>query len=172
MFNFKPGIKYLPTSIVLIVFSLLLGSCKKEKLPAVIPAQTIKNISYGSDALQKMDVYLPAGRSVLSTKVIILIHGGAWSSGDKTDFDAYVDTLKRRIPDYAIFNINYRLATGTSNFFPSQENDVKAAVEFIVNKSAEYYVSQKIVLLGASAGGHLALLQGYKYASLAQRNQQ
>ena len=165
MFNFNTSIKYLPTWIVLFVFSVLLGSCKKEKLPAVIPAQTVKNISYGSDALQKMDLYLPAGRSVLSTKVIVLIHGGAWSSGDKTDFDAYVDTLKRRIPDYAIFNINYRLATGTSNFFPSQENDVKAALEFIVNKSAEYYVSQKIVLLGASAGGHLALLQGFKYAS-------
>ena len=168
MFNFKTGMKYLPTCIVLIVFSLLLGSCKKDKLPVVIPAQTVKNIAYGSDALQKMDVYLPAGRSVLSTKVIVLIHGGAWSSGDKTDFDAYVDTLKRRIPNYAIFNINYRLSTGTSNFFPSQENDVKAAVEFILNKSAEYYVSQKIVLLGASAGGHLALLQGYKYASLVQ----
>ena len=129
----------------------------------VIPSQTIKNVSYGSDSQQMIDMYLPAGRNTATTKVMIMIHGGAWSSGDKSDFDAYVDTLKKRLPDYAIFNINYRLATGTSNFFPSQENDVKAAVEFIASKSAEYYISQKIVLLGASAGGHLALLQGYKY---------
>ena len=168
MFPIPDSRKYLSYLFILPFCLLIITSCKKEKLPSVIPAQTIKNISYGSDALQKMDVYLPAGRSVLTTKVIVLIHGGAWSSGDKADFDAYVDTLKRRIPDYAILNINYRLGTGTSNFFPSQENDVKAALEFIVNKSAEYYVSQKIVLLGASAGGHLALLQGYKYASLVQ----
>ena len=35
---------------------------------------------------------------------------------------------------YAIFNINYRLATGISNYFPTQENDVKAAIEFIYGK--------------------------------------
>ena len=66
------------------------------------------------------------------------------------------------MPDYAIFNINYRLATTAGNFFPTQENDVKAAFDFIVSKSGEYKISQKIVLLGGSAGGHLALLQGYK----------
>ncbi len=112
-----------------------------------------------------MDVYLPAGRSAHNTKVIILIHGGAWATGDKTDFTAYVDTLKRRLPGYAIFNINYRLATAAGNFFPTQENDVKAAFDFIVSKSGEYKISQKIVLLGGSAGGHLALLQGYKQQS-------
>jgi acetyl esterase/lipase len=129
------------------------------------PAQTFLNVGYGTDALQKMDVYLPAGRSSATTKTIILIHGGAWASGDKADFDAYVDTLKKRQPDYAIFNINYRLAGAGGNLFPTQENDVKAAFDFIVSKSAEYKISQKFVLLGASAGGHLALLQGYKQSS-------
>jgi len=96
---------------------------------------------------------------------MIMIHGGAWSSGDKTDFNDYVDTIKKRQPDYAIFNINYRLALSSTTTFPAQENDVKSAVEFIFSKLSEYHVSQKIVLLGASAGGHLALLQGYKYTT-------
>ena len=130
-----------------------------------LPAQTIMDVPYGSDGQQKMDVYLPAGRSTATTKVMIMIHGGAWSSGDKTDFNSYVDTIKKRQPDYAIFNINYRLSTGTTNTFPAQEMDVKAAVEFIATKLSEYHISQKFVLLGASAGGHLALLQGYKYSS-------
>jgi acetyl esterase/lipase len=156
--------RYLP--LLCFVFFI---SCQKENTggnnnPAVT-AETSLNVAYGTDAQQKMDVYLPAGRSTSSTKAIILIHGGAWSSGDKTDFNAYVDTLKKRQPDYAIFNINYRLATVTSNFFPTQENDVKAAFDFIVSKTNEYKISQKIVLLGGSAGGHLALLQGYKYSS-------
>jgi acetyl esterase/lipase len=147
---------------IFLVFTLLLFvfvACKKD----VLPEQTLLNVAYGGDANQKMDIYLPEGRNSSSTKVMVLIHGGAWSSGDKSDFTAYVDTLKRRLPDYAIFNINYRLCNGTTVFFPAPENDVKAAMDFIVSKSAEYNVSQKIVLLGASAGGHLALLQGYKY---------
>jgi acetyl esterase/lipase len=153
----------------LFCFVFIIG-CQKENNggnnnnPAVTE-QTYLNVAYGTDALQKMDVYLPAGRNTSATKVMILIHGGGWSNGDKTDFNAYVDTLKKRQPDYAIFNINYRLATVAGNLFPTQENDVKAAFDFIVSKTNEYKVSQKIVLLGASAGGHLALLQGYKYSS-------
>jgi acetyl esterase/lipase len=44
------------------------------------------NVSYGTDASQKMDIYLPPGRTTAATKAIILIHGGGWSSGDKSDF--------------------------------------------------------------------------------------
>lgn len=128
-------------------------------------AKTILNVSYGTDALQDMDVYLPAGRTTSATKVMILIHGGGWNSGDKADFAAYVDTMKRRLPDYALFNINYRLSAPPNNFFPTQELDVKAAVEFIFSKSADYLLSDKYVLIGASAGGHLAMLQGYKYSA-------
>lgn len=145
---------------------LLFASCQKDTDQnggnQPLAAETQLNVSYGADPLQKMDVYLPAGRTTASTKVMILIHGGAWNQGDKADFTTYVDTLKKRLPDYAIININYRLATGTANFFPTQENDVKAAIDFIYSKRNDYKISDKYVLLGASAGGHLALLQAYK----------
>lgn len=145
---------------------LLFASCQKDTDPnggnQPLAAETQLNVSYGTDPLQKVDAYLPAGRTTSSTKVIILIHGGAWNQGDKADFNTYVDTLKKRLPDYAIFNINYRLATGTSNFFPVQEDDVKAAINFIYSKRNDYKISDKYVLLGASAGGHLALLHAYK----------
>ncbi len=102
-----------------------------------------------------------------STKLMILIHGGAWADGDKADFDIYITELKRRLPDYAFANINYRLYTSNGqNKFPAQEEDVKAAVTFLMNKSGDYKYSKNFILLGASAGGHLALLQGYKYANL------
>ncbi|MEO7922581.1 MAG: alpha/beta hydrolase [Chitinophagaceae bacterium] len=142
------------------LFVIFFSSCKKEN--AALLEQTQLNVAYGADPAQKIDIYLPAGRTIVSTKVIVLIHGGGWSTGDKADFNAYVDTLKRRLPGYAIFNINYRLATGAPNLFPTQENDVKAAIEFIYNKRGEYMVSDKFVLLGASAGAHLSLLQAYK----------
>ena len=109
-----------------------------------------------------MDAYLPGGRKTDSTRVVIMIHGGAWSEGDKTDFNPYVTILRQRLPDYAIFNINYRLATPSSNAFPAQENDMKAALNFILQKKSDFQISDKIILLGASSGAHMAMLQAYK----------
>jgi len=136
-----------------------------------VTAQTLLNVNYGTDALQKMDIYLPANRTTAGTKVIVLIHGGAWSSGDKNDFSTLqvgmviTDSLKTRFPGFAIFNINYRLSTGTANLFPTQENDVKAAVQFIYDNAANYVISNKYVFIGESAGAHLCMLQGYKYST-------
>ena len=81
---------------------VLVISCQKETgtgntNPATVTQQTLLNVSYGADAKQNMDVYLPAGRSTANTKVMILIHGGAWATGDKADFTAYVDTLKKKV---------------------------------------------------------------------------
>jgi len=149
---------------ILILFSLVFSSCKKDDSPEQDMSVTKLNVSYGTNSQQKMDVYLPATRSTTDTKVMIMIHGGAWNSGDKTDFNEYVDSLKKREPTYAIININYRLAN-VSDLFPAQELDIKAAVEFIYNKRQEYKISDKFVLVGASAGAHLALLQGYKYST-------
>jgi acetyl esterase/lipase len=142
-------------------------SCKKNETNNVSQWQEIKNVSYGTDALQNMDVYLPAARSSTSTKALILIHGGAWVGGDKTDMDSAVTSLKSLLPDYAIFNINYRLAAlPSTNLWPTQLNDVNSAVDFIVSKSAEYnFNSSKMAIGGASAGAHLALLKAYKQNS-------
>ena len=129
--------------------------------------QTFLNLHYGNDSLQVMDVYLPANRSADSTKSLILIHGGGWTSGSKEEFTPHLDGFKSRMPGYAIFNINYRLAAG-GHLFPAQEEDVKAAIDFIVSKAEDYHVNKEsLVLLGVSAGAHLALLQAYKYSSPA-----
>ena len=155
--------------IILFCFAISLTACQKENKSTPtnqgLAEQTLTNVSYGSDAAQKMDIYLPAGRKTDSTRLVIMVHGGAWLEGDKNDFAPYVTILKQRLPGYAIANINYRLATTSGNFFPTQENDMKAAVDFLLQKTSEYNISQKIVLLGASAGAHMSLLQAYKYAS-------
>jgi acetyl esterase/lipase len=159
--------------IVLFVFiGIAFASCSKKdstnggNLPLDLSAKTLPDVSYGSSNQQKMDIYLPADRSVTSTKVLVLIHGGAWAEGDKGDFNIYIDTLKKRLPGWAIININYRLYNLINNRFPTQENDVKSAVNFIYNNRSYYTISEKWVLLGASAGGHLAMLQGYKNNSV------
>ena len=153
-------------TLVLFIAILSASSCKKEAsgdIPNTINAITQSNVSYGSALLQKMDIYLPANRSVTSTKVIIMVHGGGWTTGDKADYQKFTDTLKKRFPDYALFNINYRLSAFPNNLFPTQEMDVKAAVEFIYAKRSEYLISDKFALIGESAGAHLSMLIAYKY---------
>ena len=146
---------------------IVLGSCQRDvdDVANKAEAKTYLDVAYGSDALQKIDVYLPEGRSSDSTRLILLVHGGAWAEGDKTDFTPYVTELQQRFPGWAFANMNYRLANATANHFPTQENDMKAAVEFLVQKSTEYKISQRFILLGASAGAHLSMLQAYKQAS-------
>lgn len=157
--------------LFVVLLSVFFVACKKEDEPAdpqPLPEQTMMNVSYASnDTAQRMDVYLPAGRTTTTTKAIVIVHGGAWISGDKTEMNPFIPVIKQRLPEYAIFNINYRLAAlPSSNIFPTQENDMKAALNFIVNKASEYkFNTDKLCLLGASAGGHLVLLQAYKNAT-------
>ena len=156
---------------LLVLISASLFSCTKDPVdpgPGSVAAKTMLNEAYGTDAKQKMDIYLPANRRTDSTKVLILIHGGGWTQGDKADFAAVIDTLKQRLPGYAIFNLNYRLAAFSTNLFPTQEIDIKAAVDFIYGNRSTYQVSGKFVLIGASAGGHLSLLHAYKYRSVVK----
>ena len=152
--------------LLLFISSILLFSCSidQEKDSDLLPALEISNASYGSDARQKMDVYLPAGRSVKETPVLIYIHGGAWIDGDKSEFLQVKPLVEQIFPGYAMISFNYRLYDFVSkqNRFPAQEEDVKAALLYIRSKLAEWNLSDKIILSGASAGGHLALLHGLK----------
>jgi acetyl esterase/lipase len=142
----------------------LVIACKKESDDNTNAEKTYTDVSYGNDTKQKMDVYLPANRDTGNTKLLVLIHGGAWIEGDKTDF--VIDDIKKLLPGYALANVNYRLSINGQNTFPAQEEDVKSAVSFLLNKQTAYKFSKKMVLLGASAGAHLALLQGYKHADM------
>ena len=149
---------------------LLFASCKNDTLtptptPPTEAAKPVvyKDISYGTQSQQKMDIDLPAGRTATTTKTIVVIHGGAWLDGDKADMTFVVDSIKKRNPNFALINVNYRLALyGLANLFPTQELDIKSAIDFYLAKSAEYLVSKDLIILGASAGAHLALLHSYK----------
>jgi acetyl esterase/lipase len=152
--------------LLLTVVVTVLASCSKTgKGEDENAAKEMKNVQYGADALQNMDIYLPPNRSTIETKAIVLVHGGAWMSGDKEDFDSTVMVLKQQLPNYAIFNINYRLAAlPSTNMWPTQLNDVNSAFDFIISKAEEYkFNSNKMVIGGASAGGHLALLKAYRH---------
>lgn len=148
------------------LFTGAFTSCNKgiDVSTNTLAAFNVKDIAYGTDAAQKMDIYLPAGRNTTSTKVLVFVHGGSWSSGDKNEFDEAITALLPRLTNYALVNINYRLVNSGANRFPTQMTDIQSALDFVKSKTAEYMVDANTVgLIGASAGAHLALLQAYKY---------
>ncbi|EPR71935.1 Esterase LipO [Winogradskyella psychrotolerans RS-3] len=120
------------------------------------------NISYGNDDEQVFDLYLPANRTA-DTKTIILVHGGGWTSGDKTDMTDFKNFIKDQMPSYAVVNINYRLADENNSPYPMQINDITSVVNCLKNNEAHYTISNNLGFVGVSAGAHLSLLWSYGF---------
>lgn len=129
-----------------------------------LPERIIMDTAYGADAKQKMDIYLPAGRTA-ATKVVIFIHGGGWESGSKSDaeYAQMKDLIRLKWPEAAVANINYRLTSNPSVHATEIMNDITAAVNVMLNNKTNFSVSDTLVMMGASAGAHLAMLYTYKY---------
>ena len=127
-----------------------------------LPELQLFDVSYGNDPFQRMDIYLPRGRDILATPLLILVHGGQWLGSDKLEMTGYLNKLKERMPDWAFANINYRLVQSNSHKFPVQEQDVRSAFNFLSYHTDSFKISKKIAVLGESAGGQLALLVANK----------
>lgn len=129
--------------------------------PSALPARSAIDTPYGTDAKQRMDIYLPAGRNA-RTRVIVLIHGGGWQAGDKSEYTYFKNYLAAKWPDVAYVNINYRLASNTANIHYAEiMSDIKSAINFIVANKNNFVVSDTFGIVGESAGGHLAMLYAY-----------
>ncbi len=163
--------KMLRPQIFNFLFVVLLVACSNESVnneDAIIDqfdaskAYEAKDFSYGDHPRQILDIYLPPNRTN-ATKVVILIHGGSWTSGDKSSMEPIELLIRNDIPDLAIVNINYRLADNETPPFPMQLNDITAVIEYLKANKEQYSISEDIGFIGTSAGGHLAMLWSYAY---------
>ena len=86
---------------------------------------------------------------------VLVVHGGAWRSGNRRQLRGYANTLASR--GFVCFAIDYRLAPADK--FPAQIDDCREAVKWIRSHAAEYKVNpDKLGAIGYSAGGHLVSL--------------
>lgn len=103
----------------------------------------------------KMDLYLSL-KSAKPTPVIINIHGGGWNKGVKESQTGFNTFFKM---GYAVANIEYRL-TGQATA-PAAIEDTRCALIYLIKNAKELNIdTSKIVIMGGSAGGHLALMGG------------
>lgn len=114
------------------------------------------------DRDQKLDIYIPFDRSETGTFPAVLnIHGGGWVEGNKSR--PIVKTCAQALVEegYAVICNNYLLSTEEKKAWPVNIYDCKSALRYIRKVAKEYNIdSDRIGVMGNSAGGHLALLTG------------
>lgn len=102
----------------------------------------------------RCDLYHPP-QPLAGRPAVLLIHGGAWSQGDRSQLRGYGIQLGRK--GYLCMAVEYRLSGEAK--WPAQIHDVKAALRYLHARSSELGIDPtKISVSGNSAGGHLALL--------------
>ena len=128
--------------------------------PAFAAEPTLSDIEYAKvdEHSLALDLYLPIETAAEKLPpLIVWVHGGAWRAGSKEKMP--IGGLLEH--GYAIASINYRLSPVAK--FPAQMHDIKAAIRFLRGRSGGErwrYDKEKIIIAGASAGGHLAALVG------------
>ncbi len=132
----------------------------KGEEEADIEYEVRKNEKYGNNELQNYDIYLPKNQSN-KVPVIVLLHGGGWSEGDKGFINPIVETLQQKRTKCAIVNANYRLTFQQGITYRQQLEDIDLLLGKLQKEAKSLNIVPEFFLLGISAGGHLAMLYSY-----------
>jgi len=169
-------LKYLSLSM-LIVFALaaaapaqpasdLRASDLQASVALFQEVRTVPNIVYerANGWEGKLDVYAQrTPQNAPPTPVVIFIHGGGWVQGTK-EGSILQGVLPYVAMGYSVVNVEYRLAN--VSLAPAAIEDCRCALRWVVAHAKDYNIDvNRIVVAGASAGGHLALTTGMIPAS-------
>lgn len=150
------------------LFVFLLQSCNTQYRVWVGEnnEQKIFNLAYGENKHQKMDVFLPSDYKK-SKPAVIIVHGGAWKRGRKEHMIMIQKYLHRKsIPT---ININYRLVKKGITYKDQLQDIAFAIKKFNQYAQKTQLPTDQYILLGESAGAHLALLYGYEHPEIIQK---
>jgi len=131
------------------------GGPSAQGLPA--GAAVDKDIAYGSDPAQRLDVYRPA-KPDRNGLVILMVHGGGWARGDKANGRVVTNKAAHWLPQGHVFvSTNYRMVPVADPV--QQADDVGRALAFVQGRAASWGMNPaRVVLMGHSAGSHLVSL--------------
>ncbi len=106
----------------------------------------------------KVDVYRPTVSSPNNGASVIVVHGGSWARGERSDFPQWNALLAKN--GYTVFDIDYRLSPQPN--YLTATGDVKCAISWVHQNFDQFNIDpDRIAILGRSAGAHLALLAAY-----------
>lgn len=113
----------------------------------------------------RLDVYRPLTAPADGERLypaVIVVHGGGWRHGDKGGYFAG-NNRYLAAQGYVVFDVQYRFTISDEARWPAQLDDVRAAIRWVKAQARTYRLdTDRIVLMGRSAGGHLALQAAYR----------
>ena len=143
--------------------ALLLGSCSvqlaavADKTPEQVQAayRVTKDVAYGTDKEQALDIYLSPTASHLKNKnyTVVFLHGGGYYISDKSREERYIQPYLKK--GLNVVNMNYRIKRGV----PIATEDLTYALNFLRANNATYHLNlDRVIVTGFSAGAHIASL--------------
>jgi acetyl esterase/lipase len=120
-----------------------------------------ENIAYGAANGETLllDIFEPSGNSDPRRPAVILIHGGGWTSFDKSTMRPLAQFLARS--GFVAVAVDYRLFHDNVNRWPAQLDDVQRSVRWLRANAAKYNIApERVGAYGHSAGAQLAALLG------------
>lgn len=147
--------------ILLLAHLLLMSACTQAAFTAAnLPTHLVEmavehDRAYGSELLQKLDVYIPANTMEKQLDVLVFFYGGRWTYGAKEDYRFVAATFVKEgfivvIPDYRKY---------PQVRFPAFVEDGAKAVGWVIDHIAELHGNPaRIHVVGHSAGAHIGAL--------------
>ena len=143
-------------NLILLCFFLCVG-CSPFKVADVLSPysgyEVTTDVSYGTLERQKLDIYTPTKKQK-SSDIIIFIYGGSWKSGEKSNYRFIAQPFTNA--GFLTIVPNYRLYPEVR--FPEFNKDVAKAVAWVYQNFSRSKDSKNIILVGHSAGAHIAAL--------------
>ncbi len=115
---------------------------------------TLKKTKYGKRDLH-LDIFRPEKEG--KYPAIILVHGGAWKTGNKSLLVPMAQQIAKR--GFVAISVEYQMVLEAP--YPAAVHNIKSAIRWMRANAEKYNIDQdKIAISGTSAGGHLASLVG------------
>ena len=146
-------------SLVIIMFIMLSG-CQSTGLYLANAANddevyiVKKNLAYGSEAWQKLDIYYPRHTDKVSP-TIVFYYGGSWRRGSKDDYAFVANRFTREgyvviIPDYVKY---------PNDVYPAFVEDAAVVTHWISLHAKDHAIdNSRLYLMGHSAGAHIGMM--------------
>jgi acetyl esterase/lipase len=139
---------------LLVAIASLVTLMSSTLIHAAGAARDVPNLTYArvADRELQLDLHLPA--NVAHPPLVVYLHGGAWTSGSKDQYPAFLVQQ-----GFAVASLDFRSTNDAP--FPANVHDIKAGIRFLRARAADYGCRvDRIAVAGASSGGHLAALVG------------
>ncbi len=166
-------------SLIMISYSIFsYGQCNGRYQTEIFNTVSVSTVNYSdvyNDSYHKMDIYTPDGDTVTNRPVIIYLHGGVFTTGNKNLPDCVDFCIAYAKKGYVAISANYRLSSNPVLFALDTEeqyntvlksvSDIKAAVRYLRkghdNGNSIGILPDGIFLAGYSAGAVLAIHLDY-----------